>query len=130
LISRIVSLVIAITAIAAATGVLVVSAAFALYAILRLYIGPSGAAACVALAAAILIGIVALVFFRKSGAGKVKAPTGTVDRLAGVLRDKPAIAAAASVAAGLLAWRNPALTSLLLRLFEPKPTPGKKRARS
>lgn len=127
MISRLVSLVVAIAAIAAAAGVLVVSAAFALYALLRLYIGPSGAAACVTLAAAILIAILALVFFRKADAGKTKAPTGTVDRLAGVLRDKPAIAAAASVAAGLLAWRNPALTSLLLRLFEPKPAQGKKR---
>jgi hypothetical protein len=128
LISRVVSFVIAITAMAVGTGVLVVSAAFALYALLRIYIGPSGAAACVTLAAAILIGVVALVFFRKSSGGKTKAPSGTVDRLAGILRDKPAMAAAASVAAGLLAWRNPSLTSLLLRMFEPKPAPGKKRA--
>ena len=41
------------------------------------------------LAAAVLIGIVALVFFRKSSGGKTVAPMGPVDRLAGVLRDGP-----------------------------------------
>ena len=73
---------------------LVVSASLQLlYALLLASISaPPGAAACVTLAAAILIGVVALGLLPQ-GRGRQEdgPPPGPVDRLAGVLRDKPAI---------------------------------------
>ena len=109
---------------AAAASVVVVSAAFAVYALLRTYIGPAGAAACVTLAAAVVLGVLALVMFSKAKGPKVtprKPGTGgMVDRLTDLVSDRPVVAAGAAVAAGLLAWRNPTLVSTLLRVLEPR----------
>ncbi len=128
MIGKLVSFIVAVAAMAAAACVVVVSASFAVYALLRTYIGPSGAAACVTLAAAILLGGLALVLFGKARGPKPKtkgkAADGTaslVDRLTDLVSDKPVVAASAAVAAGLLAWRNPALVSTVLRVLEPRP---------
>ncbi len=128
MIAKLVSFVVALAAMAAAAGVLVVSAAFAVYALLRTYVGPAGAAACVTLAAAILLGVLALVMFGKAkgpqGKVKDKAAAGTgglVERLTELVSDRPVVAAGAAVAAGLLAWRNPTLVSTILRVAEPRP---------
>ena len=132
MISRIISFVVALAAMAVAAGVLIVSAAFALYALLRTYIGPSGAAACVTLAAALLIGGLALFLFGKAKGSSSKARDkgetggGLVERLTGLVSDKPVVAASAAVAAGLLAWRNPTLVSTLLRVMEPRPADRKR----
>ncbi len=127
MIAKLVSFIVGVAAMAAAAGVLVVSAAFAVYALLRTYIGPSGAAACVTLAAAIVLGVLALVLFRKAKGPhlnvKGKAADGSaslVERLTGLVSDRPVVAASAAVAAGLLAWRNPALVSTVLRVLEPR----------
>ena len=102
MIARLVSFVIAVAAMAAAAGVLVVSASFAIYALLRTHIGPSGAAACVTLAAAILIGVLAVVLFSKAKGPKLKtkgkttdAPGGLVERLTELVSDRPVVAASA-----------------------------------
>ena len=126
MIGKVVSFVVALSAMAAAAGVLIVSAAFAVYALLRTYVGPSGAAACVTLVAAIVLGALAFVMFgrakgqapkaRKAGEGR----SGLVDRITDLLSDRPVVAASAAVAAGLLAWRNPTLVSTLLRAMEPR----------
>jgi hypothetical protein len=89
LIKRVVAFFVAVAAMCAAAGVLVVSAAYALFALVRDYVGPAGAAAICFAAAAVLIGVLAVV------------------------------AASAAAAAGLLAWRNPVLVSTLLRLLDP-----------
>ena len=127
MIARLVSFVIALAALAAAACVLVVSAAFALYALLRSYIGPSGAAACVTLGAAVVLGVLALVLFSKAKGPKLKArgkaadgSGGLVERLTDLVSDRPVVAASAAVAAGLLAWRNPTLVSTVLRVIEPR----------
>ncbi len=124
MIAKLVSFVIAIAAMAAAAGVLVVSAAFAVYALLRTYIGPSGAAACVTLAVAVLLGVVAMIMFSKSKGPKAKArfegSGGLVERMTDLVSDRPVVAAGAAVAAGLLAWRNPTLVSTVLRVLEPR----------
>ncbi len=131
MIAKLVSFVIALAAMAAAACVVVVSAAFAVYALLRTYVGPSGAAACVTLAAAVVLGILALVMFRKakgpklSAKGKAEGAGGLVERLTDLVSDRPVVAAGAAVAAGLLAWRNPTLVSTVLRVMDP-PT-GRKR---
>ena len=127
MIKKLISFVVALAAMAAAAGVLVVSAAFAAYALLRTYIGPSGASACVTLAAAIVLGVLALVMFSKTKGpnlkAKGKAPDGSgglVERLTDLVSDRPVVAAGAAVAAGLLAWRNPTLVSTVLRVMEPR----------
>ena len=131
MIGRIVSFVVALTAMAAAAGVVIVSAAFAFYAFLRGYIGPSGAAACVTLAAAIVLGILAFVMFGRAKGSTPKTRKaadgrgGLVDRVTDLLSDRPVVAASAAIAAGLLAWRNPTLVSTLLRAMEPR-TGGKR----
>ena len=124
MISRLVAFVAALAAMAATAAVVVVSASFAFYALLRTYIGPSGAAGCVTLAAAIVLGVLALILLRKAKGPKVKprkpGEGGLADRLTGLVSDRPVVAAGAAVAAGLLAWRNPTLVSTLLRLLEPR----------
>ena len=127
MIAKLVSFIVGVAAMAVAAGVLVVSAAFAIYALLRTYIGPSGAAACVTLIAAIVVGVLALVLFSKAKGPKLKAKGkaadgsgGLVERLTDLVSDRPVVAASAAVAAGLLAWRNPTLVSTVLRVIEPR----------
>ena len=122
---------------AVSAGVLVVSAAFALFGLLREYVGGPGAGALVALAAAVLMAIVAFGFEawaqsdKKKGGGKDRAPQAgdgdLVQRLMGMAQDKPIIAAGAVVGAIFLAIRNPALTAIVVKAFlDPKPKAGKK----
>ena len=127
MIGKLVSFVVALAAMAVAAGVLVVSASFAFYALLREYIGPAGAAACVTLAAAIVVGLLALVLFRKAKGPHIKtkgkAADGSaslVERVTDLVSERPVVAASAAVAAGLLAWRNPTLVSTVLRVLEPR----------
>jgi hypothetical protein len=131
-IGRLVSFVIALAAAAAAGGVLVVSAAYAFYALVRTYLGPAGAAACLTLAAAVVLGALAFFMFGRAKGPKQKArsrdePAGMVERLTGLVSDRPVVAASAAVAAGLLAWRNPALVSTLLRMADARPADAKRR---
>ena len=127
MIAKLVSFVVAVAAMAVAAGVLVVSASFAFYALLRTYIGPSGAAACVTLAAAIVVGVLALILFSKAKAPHLKtkgkatdSSASLVERVTDLVSDRPVVAAGAAVAAGLLAWRNPTLVSTVLRVLEPR----------
>ena len=133
MIAKVVAFVVALAAMAAAASVLVVSGAFAFYALLRTYIGPSGAAACVTLIAAIVLGVLALLMFSKAKGPKIKAngkgvegAGGLVERLTGLVSERPVVAASAAVAAGLLAWRNPTLVSTVLRVMEPRATERKR----
>lgn len=132
MIGRLVSFCIALAAAAAAASVLVVSAAFAFYALLRTYVGPAGAAACVTLAAAVVVAALAVFMFGRSKGPKAKpakpsAESGLVERLTAMVSDRPVVAAGAAVAAGLLAWRNPTLVSTLLRLADARPADRKSR---
>ncbi len=127
MIAKLVSFIVALAAAAAAAAVLVVSAAFAVYALLRTYVGPAGAAACVTLAAAIVLGVLALTLFSKAKGpqvkGRAKSADGAgslVERMTDLVSDRPVVAAGAAVAAGLLAWRNPTLVSTVLRVLEPR----------
>lgn len=102
------SVVAAVAAMAAAAVVCVVAAAFALYALLRDYIGPAGAAAAIAVGAAILTAILAFVLFRKAQPRPLKPEEQNLTtRLFDLAREKPVIAAGAAVAAGLVLLRNP-----------------------
>lgn len=110
------------TVLAVSAGVVVVALAFALYAGVTPYVGRPGAAAIVAAAAAILIGIVGFlltrmgrrrpVAARKPGEGET-----ITDRVFDFVRARPVTAIAGSVAAGILAVRNPGYLGSLIRAF-------------
>ncbi len=107
----------------AAGGVLVVSLAYALYALMRDAVGLSaaGSAAVVALAVALIFGTVAAVLAAKAGARPKEPPI--VDRLKTFVRERPVTAAGAALAAGVFAVRNPkAIMPLVLAFLEPRKT--------
>ena len=105
----------AAAAIAAAAALCVVSLGYALYALLVETLSPPAAAASVALAAALLAGLGGWLLFGLNGLGgepKGSAASFT-ERLVDAARDRPLVAAAVAVAAGLVFLRNPALVSIL-----------------
>jgi hypothetical protein len=130
IVRRIVVGTICLALISTAAGIVAVSAAFALYALLRDPLTPAGASAAVALAAAALIGLAAFVLSQT-----IKAPSrprprrtsaagspGALEPVLNLVKDRPLIAAGAAVAAGLLAVANPALVTAALRAFQPDRT--------
>ena len=126
IVQRIIFAVAALAALAAAAAIIVFAAAFALYALLRDILTPAGAAAAVCLAAAVLAAIVALVAAQMVKPKRrtaplrgdpYRAPPGMIDRVVGVARERPFVAAGAAVAAGLLAIANPAIVTAVMRAF-------------
>jgi hypothetical protein len=123
---------VAATVLAVAAGVLVVSAAYALFALLRDMLGPSWAAAAVALAAAVLIGLVGLVFV-----GLAKTPKrrpGAADdqdllqKVIAMARERPIVSAGALIGFVTMAIRNPALIAIVMKVFlDPKSRPEPKK---
>jgi hypothetical protein len=118
---------------AASAGVLVVALGMALYALLRPYLGPAGAAAGVVLAAAVLMAIVGLLLERwilkpsPHRKGKPEDEQDLLQKLIGMAQERPMIAAGALIGAIFLAIRNPALTAVVVKAFlDPKPRPSKK----
>jgi hypothetical protein len=127
---------IAAVVISVGAGVLVISAAFALYALLRGPLGPSGAAAAVALAAAVLIGLTGLAFAELAKPPKRAAPAeddqDLVQKLIGMARERPIVSVGALIGFVTVAIRNPALIAIVMKAFlDPKPRPDpKKKART
>ena len=123
----------AAAAIAAAAGVAVVAAAFALYALLVPHVGAAGAAALVAAGAALTVALAGLIAANKAR-GKVhhaaaadQPDMSLVWRIVEMAKQRPLIAAAAALAAGLFAMRNPAMIALLIKAFlDPPPRPPPK----
>ena len=105
----------------AAAGVVVVSLAFALYALMRDLAGLSAAAS-----AAVVAGAVALIFLIAFGALAIKAAAKpkeppAIERLKTLVRERPILAAGAALAAGVFAVKNPkAILPLILAFMEPK----------
>jgi uncharacterized PurR-regulated membrane protein YhhQ (DUF165 family) len=105
----------------AAAGVVVVSLAYALYALMRDVFGFGAASS-----AAVVAGAVALIFLIlfgvlaiKAGAKPKEAPM--VERLKTIVRERPIVAASAALAAGVFAVKNPkAILPLILAFLEPK----------
>ena len=106
-------------ALAVSAGVCVVALAFALYALVKPFVGPAGGAAIVAAAAAILIAVIAGVLgaMGKPRRKKPTEPQTVVDRITEFVRDKPVLAIAAGLAAGVLAVRNPGYLGAAVRAF-------------
>ena len=134
LVSRVLSGAAAAGAACAAAGVTVVALSFALYAFAKDYVGAAGASAIVAGVMAALLGVGFLIASSGSKGPKPKAhghaksparghdPQSLMERMLDTARERPLIAAAGAVAAGLLALRNPALVATVLGLInQPKP---------
>jgi hypothetical protein len=109
---------------AAAVGIVIVAAAFAVFSLLQAYLGPSGAAAIIAAVIAVLLAAAALlVLSRADVAGGMRrgaapaAGVGMQERIIYLIQDRPLLAAGAAVAAGLIAWRNPRLIGSVMSLF-------------
>jgi len=109
------------TALAVSAGIVVVALAFALYALAEPYVGRAGAAGIVALAAALLIGVLGFVLAmsgrRPARKPKPGEPDTITDRIFDFVRSKPVSSIAVAVAVGVLAVRNPGYLGSLIRAF-------------
>ena len=116
---RLLLLLASLTALAVSAGVVVVALASALFALARPYVGAAGAAAVVALAAALFIGLIGVVLANLGRPPRKKpgAPESIVERIVDFVRNKPVTATAGAIAAGLLAVRNPQYLGALIRAF-------------
>ncbi len=121
---------------AVSTGVLVVSAAFALYALVRVPLGPAGGAAVVALAAAVVAGLTALAFMqwaagpKRDWRAKAGGDQDLVQRLMSLAKERPIVSTGALIGAVTLAIRNPALTAIVVKAFLDPKKPQTKKAKS
>ena len=119
----------AAAAIAAAAAVSVVAAAFALYAVLQPHLGAAGAAAVVAAVAAVIVGIAGLLAARK--AEEKSRPAAAPDafffaeKALEMVKERPILTVGAGLAAGIIAFRNPALAAIVAKalLDSGKPPP-------
>lgn len=115
--------VVSAAAIGAAVAVAVVSASFALYAVLLPHLGAAGSAACLSGVFALLALVVGLIAARKAEGRRQQQASdahdgeGLVSRLIELAKDKPLIAAGAAVAAGIFALRNPAVLTAIISAF-------------
>ncbi|MDO9473129.1 MAG: hypothetical protein Q7J28_08735 [Caulobacter sp.] len=122
----------AAAAIAAAAAVGVVSAFFALYALVEPQLGAPGAAAVVSASAAVLVAVAGYIAARKVDGDRRRntaqsTPDATlVDTILSLVRERPLLASGAAVAAGIYALRNPQLIAAVLRAFMDKPSPPKR----
>jgi hypothetical protein len=118
---RIVLALMAAATFAAATAVMVVALAFALYALIEPSLGKAGAAGSVAAAAAALIGLVGLLMSLAVRARRPKPPApfsgGPLERVIAFVKEKPIVAASAALGAGLMAARNPKYLGEAIRAF-------------
>jgi hypothetical protein len=107
----------------------VVAAAFALYAVIEPHLGAAGAAAIVAAVAALIVGIAGLLAAHKAEerSRPPPAPDGFAfaERAIEMIKERPILTVGAGLAAGLIAFRNPALAAIVAKalLDSQKPPP-------
>ena len=120
IVRRAVQTIIAVAVMAASAGVVVVSASYAIYTLLRIYLGPAGAGAVIAGVFALLLAIVGVIVLKGGKAPKAAPPprSSVVARVLDTLTERPVMAAGAAAAAGLIAWRNPRLVSIVLAALD------------
>ena len=134
ILSKVLSGAAAVGAACAAAGVVIVAIAFAIYAFAKTYVGAAGGSAIVALVFAVVLGIGLAVAASKAGGGKKAKkpkhqkhlepePANLMGRIMETARERPFVAAAGAVAAGLLALRNPTLVATVLGLINTPPRP-------
>jgi hypothetical protein len=119
---------IGVALLATAAAVALVALAYALYAGLSPLVGPAWASAAVAGAAALVLLIGGLVFIRKPGGGKRPVQDeGLAAKLIALGRERPLVAAAFAIAAGVIAVRSPGLLTALISAVIARETAGPKR---
>ena len=119
---RVLLLIAAAAALMAATGVITIAIAFAVYAAFEPMIGRAFAAAATAGVFAAAIGLTALVLGLMAQAGQrtraaSRADASLTDRIMDLIREKPFAAAGIAAAAGLVAIRNPRIIGAVLGAF-------------
>ena len=119
--SRILAFAVAIAAVAAATVVCIVAAAFAVYALAKIYLSPAGAAAVVVGVFALIAVVAAWAALRKASPktrpGDKAEDGGLIDRAFGIARERPMMALGAAAVAVTVLLRNPAMISALVSAF-------------
>ena len=109
---------------ATAAAIALIALAFAFYELLANVLPPSGAAACLFFAAAIVAALAGLILMQTArlGRGGKKAqgrgqppgaPAGLADSLADIVRDRPMAAAALAATVGWVLTRSPGLAGVL-----------------
>ncbi len=130
LLARVLSGAAAAGAACAAAGVVTVAIAFAIYAFAKEYVGAAGGSAITAAVFAVVLGIGLAIAASGASGGKAKKPkhvepepANLMNRIMETARERPFVAAAGAVAAGLLALRNPTLVATVLGLINTPPRP-------
>jgi hypothetical protein len=116
-------------ALAVSAGVFVVALAYGLFALVKPFVGSAGGAGIVAAAAALFIAIIAMILSamgRPPPRKKPSEPQSFVERASEFIKERPVLAIATALAAGLLAVRNPRYLGAALRAFvEGREPPGR-----
>jgi len=128
IVGRTLAAVTALIALATATTIAVVAAAFALYFVLEPLVGRAGASALLAGAFALVVAICVLIAASNSGGrngqNSHQSPQhdfSLIERVVDMVKDKPILSIGAAIAAGLIAIRNPALVATIVAAFmQPK----------
>lgn len=120
----------AAAAIAAAAAVSVFAAAFALFAVLQPHLGAAGSAAVVAAVAAAIVGIAGLLAAlraedRTHPVAAAPDAFAFAEKAIEMVKDRPILTIGAGLAAGVIAFRNPALAAIVAKalLDSQKPPP-------
>jgi hypothetical protein len=97
----------------------VFAAAFALYAVLQAHLGSAGAAAVVAAVAAVIVGLAGLLAARKVEVRDHPAPAPDplffAEKAIEMVKTRPILTIGAGLAAGVIAFRNPALVAIITK---------------
>lgn len=111
---RLLNLAIALAAVAAASVVCVVAAAFATYALARIWLGPAGGAAVTAAVFAAVAAAVAMFVVRRVPPADTAEDVPLVERLVQMAKERPLVAAGAAAAILTIVVRNPSILSAIL----------------
>jgi len=119
---RVLLLIAAAAALMAATGVITIAIAFAVYAAFEPMMGRAFAAASTAGVFAAAIGLTAMILALMAQAGRRaraanRSDASLTDRIMDLVKDKPFAAAGIAAAAGLVAIRNPRMIGAVLGAF-------------
>lgn len=106
----------AVAALAAAAATAVVAVAYALFALVRDPLGPAGAAAVVAGAAAFLMLVGALILGRRPKPLR-REEQGFIPKIIEFAREQPVVAAGAALAVSVIALRNPKILAAVISAF-------------
>lgn len=124
ILQRVLMAVAAAAAIAAAVVIAMIALAAAIFGFLQPYVGPANAAAIVAAAFALMVGVSGLVAAQRAGGGGVVhgraddgEAAGLVERLIEVARDRPMVTVGVALALGVVLIRSPRSLGAIARAF-------------